>query len=126
QIAVSHAPLTLGGTSQVKLDFGLLGGNDPNSSNAFWHAAHAWRILDWTGTGNPNQLFHAIANPHWSSGAFALGLGSGADQGDVFLNFQPVPEPSTFGLVLLGAMSVGLYRWLRPAGARRHNAAPVL
>jgi autotransporter-associated beta strand protein len=94
-----------GGTSQVELDF--LGGVDPNAANPFWNSTHQWRIVDLlsgTLTGN----FSGIANANFSTGSFFLSGGSGAD---IFLNFSPVPEPSSIALV--GGSLVGLLIWCR-------------
>jgi hypothetical protein len=74
---------------------------------------HQWRILDWSGSVNPNQQFGSIDNPNWLSGMFSLFVGSGFDAGDVFLKFTPttsaVPEPSTVVLVLVGGLLSAAY-----------------
>lgn len=96
-ITLAGGVSTLGGSSSVQLNFGLLGiGFDPNGSNAFWLASHQWQIVSLS-SGTLSGVFGGISNSNWSSGVFSLfGNGSG-----VFLNFSPVPEPSTMVLLML-------------------------
>jgi autotransporter-associated beta strand protein len=84
---------TIGGTAEVELNF-LGAGLDPSAGDPFWNTTRQWLIVDLVGgtlTGN----FSGIANPNYSSGFFFLSGGNG----DIFLNFAPVPEPTTMVLV---------------------------
>jgi autotransporter-associated beta strand protein len=112
QIVLNGGASTLGGTSQVLLDFGLLGaGLDPNGSNSFWQSARQWQIVSVV-FGSLNGNFAGLVNPNWNAGAFSL-IGSA---GGVILNFSPVPEPSTF--VLLAAASGLVLVFRRRMGAK--------
>jgi autotransporter-associated beta strand protein len=95
-ITLAGGTSTFGGTSTVDLDFSLLGaGFDPNGSNPFWQADRQWQIVSLF-SGSFSGLFGSISNPNWTSGSFSLFSNSSG----IFLNFAPVPEPSTFLLLL--------------------------
>jgi hypothetical protein len=89
--------LVLGGTSELELDFSLLGVNGPNSTHTFWDTNRSWKIVDTT-TNNGSTNFATLLNPMFSGGSFALALGTGADLGDIFLNFtaSATPHPGDF------------------------------
>lgn len=115
QIVVTGGTLTLGGTSAVTLDFNLLPlALQPSAPtpDPFWHSSRQWVILDWTGSGNPGQVFSTITNPTFVAGTFSLSIGTGANSGDVLLTFTPIPEPSTIALLGVGgvAMAWRVYR----------------
>ena len=122
QVAVG-GNVALGGTSNLSLDFGLtsLGGADPNGGDPFWTSAHRWKIIDTlTNTGSTN--FASITNGTWNLGHFTSTVGTGADAGDIFLNYVlgagagaglssgAVPEPATLMLVVFGALGALLVR----------------
>jgi autotransporter-associated beta strand protein len=96
-ITLNGGASTFGGTSAVSLDFGLLSaGLDPNGSNAFWTSNRQWQIVSLF-SGSFTGAFGGISNPNWARGSFSLfSNGSG-----IFLGFSPVPEPSTFVLLLV-------------------------
>jgi autotransporter-associated beta strand protein len=115
QIVVTGGSLTLGGTSAVTLDFNSLPlALQPSAStpDPFWHVSRQWVILDWTGGGNPGQVFSSITNPTYVAGTFSLSVGTGGNAGDVLLTFTPIPEPSSIALLGLAgaAMAFGAYR----------------
>jgi hypothetical protein len=62
--------LTLGGTSQLTLDFSAVG--DPSSSVEFWKTDHSWKIAD--GGGTTTGTFNSITNSPYSAGTFATSL----------------------------------------------------
>lgn len=101
----------IGGTSQVQLSF-LGAGINPNGGDPFWATNHQWQIVDLI-TGTLTGNFSGISNPNFSSGFFSLSGGNG----DIFLNFSPVPEPGS--LALVGGSLIGLLIWRR----RRSNAS---
>ncbi|MBN2580474.1 MAG: autotransporter-associated beta strand repeat-containing protein, partial [Pirellulales bacterium] len=99
--------LTLGGASQLTLDFSLLPTSDrPDAPtlNSFWQISHSWKIID-AGT-NPGQTnFTVLAG---AEGQFTTSVGTGpGDAGDVYLIY--VPEPSGFVLLALGLLGVAAY-----------------
>ncbi len=75
----------------------------PQSSDPFWTAPRTWKVIDVTGlASNPgNAGFSLLSNAAFSSGSFDTFVGGGADTGDIFLRFTPVPEPGTFGVLLI-------------------------
>jgi hypothetical protein len=78
--------LLLGGASILTLDFNLLGGDAPGGGNAFWNSPHTWKIVDTSASTNGSN-FAAIANGNFGSGHFIASLGTGADSGDILLNY---------------------------------------
>lgn len=118
QIVVSSA-LMLGGTSAVTLDFnGLTASQLPSAGTVdpFWNAPRSWKILDWTGAGDPNQNFSTLTNgTGYTAGSFSLSLGSGADTGDVFLVYSlaAIPEPATIAFCGVALMGTGFVVWRR-------------
>jgi hypothetical protein len=83
---IVNGNLILGSTSKLELDFSLLGADHPNSSNAFWDSNRSWKIVDTTtNTGSTN--FASLLNATFSNGTFSTSIGTGADLGDIFLNF---------------------------------------
>jgi hypothetical protein len=114
QIVINNGDLTLGGTSNLTLDFGLV--SDPNGGDPFWNSAHSWKVIDTTGnTGNTN--FASITNGTFTPGHFTTTVGTGADAGDIFLNYVlggsgaslttgAVPEPAALMLLALGALGL--------------------
>jgi autotransporter-associated beta strand protein len=77
--------LTLGGSSDLTLDFSILGGAGPGSGNPFWNSAHSWKIID-AGTGGTD--FATITNGTFGDGIFTTSVGAGGDAGDIFLNYS--------------------------------------
>jgi hypothetical protein len=90
-ITVSGGNLTLGGTSALTLDFGLVSATDPNSADPFWTSAKSWKIIDVVSPGvNVGDLsLSTITNASYSSGSFTTSVGTGGDLGDIFLVFTP-------------------------------------
>lgn len=104
QILLTGGNLKLGGTSQLTLDFSLLGSGDPNSSNAYWQTNHSWTIIDGNGATNTGSTnFAQITNASFADGVFTTSTNS---NGDTVLNFQAVPEPGSIGLLGLGALGI--------------------
>ncbi|MBN2578490.1 MAG: autotransporter-associated beta strand repeat-containing protein [Pirellulales bacterium] len=77
--------LALGGLSSLTLDFTLLGGNGPASSNAFWSSAHSWKIIDTT-TNTGDTDFYSLLNGIQPRGLFETAVSAG----DILLNFTPL------------------------------------
>lgn len=108
---------TIGGLSEVELSF-IGTATDPSAGDPFWNTTHQWMIVDLVGgtlTGN----FNGIANPSYSSGFFFLSGGNG----DIFLNFAPVPEPTTIVLVGLGLAGFVVVRRKRKRSTVETNQA---
>src|SRR5206468_7992710 len=101
------------------LDFNLLSSAlrpDAGSVDPFWNSSHSWKIVDWAGGGDPNQLFASIINATgYTTGSFSLSDGTGADLGDVLLNFTvaAVPEPATLAFCSFAIIGAGYLSWRR-------------
>ena len=110
QISLS-GNLALGGSSKLTLDFSLLGGSDPNSSNFYWNSNHSWTLVNGssaTNTGSTN--FAALTNASFADGTFT----SSADNlGNVTLQYQAVPEPQTLAMLVGGIGTLGFWRRMR-------------
>ena len=92
---VGTSNLTLGGSSNLTLDFTSLSAAlrpDYATPDAFWTSNHTWKIIDLTGTatntGGTN--FTTRTNASFTIGNFTTSVGTGADLGDIFLNFAYV------------------------------------
>ena len=112
QIVIDNGNLTLGGSSQLELEFHLTSG--PDNGDPFWNSAHSWKIIDTTSnTGNSN--FASIANGTFGPGHFTTSIGTGGNAGDIFLNYVlggaglssgAVPEPEALLLLAFGALGL--------------------
>ena len=116
--------------STLTLDLSLLGISQPTSAphlnHEFWQSVQVWTLIAFSG-GGTNDLMPGAYNPllvtnaSWAGGTFETFVGGGTGDwanftsGDVFLRFQPVPEPSTWALLGLGGLMAGLLRWRRRA-----------
>ena len=82
--------------------------------------SYQWTLASATSITGFNASDFTISN-----GSFANSLGGGyfsisANANDIFLNFTPVPEPSTWALIAAGVALVGFAGWRRrPATAAR-------
>jgi len=82
--------------------------------------SYQWTLASATSIVGFNALDFTVSN-----GSFANSLGGGyfsvsANANDIFLNFTPVPEPSTWALIAAGVALVGFAGWRRrPAKAAR-------
>jgi fibronectin-binding autotransporter adhesin len=85
--------LALGGASSLNLNFSLLPAALRPSAptpNSFWLGNHSWKIIDAaTNTGDTN--FTNYLNPLGTAGQFSTSVGTGADAGDIFLNYTLIP-----------------------------------
>jgi hypothetical protein len=110
--------LILGGASALALDFTLV--SSPNGSDPFWNSVHSWKIID-TITSTSSTNFASITNGTFSHGQFTTSIGTGANAGDIFLNYvipgtgagqsgEAVPEPVTLISVLFVALRAILVR----------------
>ena len=93
EITINGGASTIGGTSQVQLAF-IGTAVSPNTSDPFWQTSHQWLITDLV-SGSLSGIYSGITNPNYTSGNFFLSGGNG----DIFLNFAPVPEPGTLAIV---------------------------
>jgi len=85
--------LTLGGTSQLTLDFNLLAEADrPGyaTPNAFWASDHSWKIVDVGDSGSTTGDFTTLVNYSFAGvGTFDTRV----EGNDVFLDFDSVYVP---------------------------------
>jgi len=92
-LAVVSTSLTLGGTSQLTLDFGLLAEEDRpgyGTPDTFWASDHSWKIIDVGDTGSTTGDFTTLVN-----GSF-VGVGTFDTRvagNDVFLDFDSTYSP---------------------------------
>jgi len=86
--------LTLGGTSQLTLDFDLLPEEDrPGDAtpNPFWTNNHAWMIIDVDdGSSTTAGTFDSLVNWDFDSGDFSVSTDAG---GNIILEFNSVNVP---------------------------------
>jgi len=114
--------------ASLTVDLSLLGVSTPSNANfalnnTFWQSEQVWTLIAFSGSGvnelagqyNPLLVTNGTA---WAGGTFDtfVGGGQGAwaafNDGDVFLRFTPVPEPSTWLLMIMamGALGAALRR----------------
>jgi autotransporter-associated beta strand protein len=102
-VSITNGNLVLGGTSVLSLNF-ISPATDPDQGDPFWASNPTWKIIDVSGTAsNPgNSIFPTILNGTYTAGSFTDFAGTGADAGDIFLQFNSaaVPEPGTVWLML--------------------------
>ena len=95
----SGIPVTLGG----KLELGLAGGVDPASL-----LGDNFQLFDWTGVSPSGQFAQVIndlpAGYSWDTSQLYT-------TGDVTLVGSPIPEPTSFVLICIGAISLLAYAW---------------
>ena len=125
--------LMIDGAANLTLDLSLLGGGqrpsniDPLLNNAFWQTTETWQIVSFDGIGlnhfgsggqlNPFTLTNGV----FEGGVFSTFVGDGSNgftAGNVYLQFTPVPEPSTWALLAGGAGILGLCAWRRKSRVR--------
>ena len=124
--------LMIDGAANLTIDLSLLGGGQkPSNTNfqlndAFWQTTETWQIVGFDGSGvnhfgvggqlNPFTLTNAT----FEGGVFSTFVGDGSNgftAGNVYLQFTPVPEPSTWALLAAGAGVAGLCAWRRKSRA---------
>lgn len=122
QLVVEGAGTRLDSAGEVTLDFSLLPAGDrptsPDNGGGFWAVSRQWLILDWTGEGEFSGEFGGVSNATWGAGTFSLGH----QGGDVYLNFTPVPEPTS--ILMVGGLGLGAVRVLRRWGRSRRSDTP--
>jgi hypothetical protein len=84
---MTNASGTIGiasGTFNVKLTTG-------DYTGTFWDASRSWKVIDTANTSNSNFSFGSLTSTTslGGQGSFATRLGTGADAGDVFLDWTP-------------------------------------
>ncbi len=94
---------------------------DPGTATGFANHSYSWKIFD--GGDVPIQYGSGSFDPalfNIDGSAFVTNLGGGsfslsedAETYSIYLNFTPVPEPSTYALVALGLGATGLATWRR-------------
>ncbi len=110
--ATSGSPFTL---NLISLSSALVAGNIADFTNT---GTYSWQIASST---NPITGFNANAfaintsgftNPV-GLGTFNVSLGGSGGNTAILLNFTPIPEPSTWALLLAGAALVGFLEYRR-------------
>lgn len=91
----------------------------PGAANFSLSSSYTWTLATATSVSGFNVSDFTI-----NTGSFANGLGGGSfsvssDSTDIFLNFTPVPEPSTWALLGVGAAALACAGWRRRAAAAR-------
>ena len=125
QVVVS-GDLDFAGSNTFDLDFDLAG-SSVDWLDTFWETGNRWLVYDVGGqtTGLANLQLN-VANWQDASGdlfddVFPLGRFYLTQAGsDVYLNFAPVPEPSTVLVLLGGFLSMMLGRRRRKLGSNAH------
>ncbi|MBN1908837.1 MAG: autotransporter-associated beta strand repeat-containing protein [Pirellulales bacterium] len=74
--------LTLGGDSQLTLDFTTVGA--PDEGTAFWNANHSWKIIDVDMASVTTDNFTTLINEAFDAGTFTTTVDTA---GDVFLEY---------------------------------------
>jgi len=116
------ANLNFAGATSLYLTFDATG-SAVNWSNAFWNAPQSWRVWDVASGSTSNFGNLSIFGTDWldsTSVLFSIARPQGSfslsqSGPSVFLNYTPVPEPSTYAL---GAIAAGAMAW----AARRRKA----
>ncbi len=108
-ITLTGGGLVLGGTSTLSINFTTIG--NPNNGDAFWNTGHQWKVIDITGsaTNAGTQFSGSPVNGAYTKGNFTFLLGTGADAGDIFVQysvsdnsvFNPAVNPLNLGKYLL-------------------------
>jgi len=92
-LALVAGNLTLGGTSQLTLDFGLLAEEDrPGyaSPDTFWASNHSWKIIDVGDAGSTAGDFTTLVNYDFTAGDFDTRVTGN----DVFLDYTAASTPT--------------------------------
>jgi autotransporter-associated beta strand protein len=125
--------LLIDSAATLTLDLSLLGaGQRPTNSDfqlndAFWQTTQTWQLVDFSGPGMNHFNFGGQVNPFvlanavFAGGVFSTFVGDGSNGfivGNVYLQFTPVPEPSTWALLATGVAAAGLL-----ASRRKHRAS---
>ncbi|MBP6864876.1 MAG: PEP-CTERM sorting domain-containing protein [Candidatus Didemnitutus sp.] len=118
---VVNGTLNFAGATSLNLSFNGAG-STVDWSDAFWNSERSWKIYDNASLSNFGNL--SLTSSNWADGVGGLfdtlrpgGSFSLSDvEGDVYLNYTNVPEPSTYAAIF-GALALGLV-WLRRRQAR--------
>lgn len=119
---VVNGTLNFAGATSLNLSFNGAG-STVSWSDAFWNTDRSWKIYDNASLSNFSNL--SLTSSNWADGAGGLFETLRPDgsfilsslDGDVYLNYAAVPEPSTYAAIF-GALALGLV-WLRRRQARR-------
>ncbi len=110
-VTVSDSNTEVYTTATFNIDLTLLGISqrpDYGTPDPFWQAGHTWLAVDFNGivAGQPNlQPGYlnplTVTNGNFATGTFSTFIDT---NGDLNLQFTPVPEPSTYALLGLGGL----------------------
>lgn len=101
---------------------GILGDVDPSHGMYSWTLMTYYNITGATQLTNPSNLALDVSQFQSAyAGTFSLQLTSLTGTGSLMLNFTPVPEPSTYALMIVGLGLIAL-QLRRRSRANRHRS----
>lgn len=106
--------LTFAGGNGITLDFGTTaGGSLVSWSDSFWDSNRSWLLYDVAGTTTGlenlsllNSVFNDAAGGSLVATRASASFNLSQSGGDVFLNYNAIPEPSSSMLMMLGVVGL--------------------